>query len=64
MGVLRPPLYTMGDGFRGLPAFLTNNFAGNAREEFMDGIVQVKLLTKEEMEQAYKSCTQFLASHR
>ena len=54
----------MGDGFRGLPAFLTNNFAGNAREEFMDGIVQVKLLTKEEMEQAYKSCTQFLASHR
>ena len=30
----------------------------------MDGIVQVKLLNTEEMEQAYKSNTQFLALHR
>ena len=62
LGVLRPPLYTMGDGFRGLPAFLSNNFAGNAREEFMYGLVHLKLLTEKEMKQAFESYTQYQTS--
>ena len=62
LGILRPPLYTMGDGFRGLPAFLSNNFAGNAREEFMYGLVHLKLLTEKEMKQAFESYTQYQTS--
>ena len=64
LGVLRPPLYTMGDGFRGLPAFLTNNFAGNAREEFLHGLVHLKLLTEEQVNEALNSCTRYLAANR
>ena len=62
LGVIRPPLYTMGDGFRGLPAFLTNSFAGNAREEFMYALVQLKLLTEDEVKQALESCNNFKTS--
>ena len=62
LGIIRPPLYTMGDGFRGLPAFLTNNFAGNAREEFMYVLVKLKILIEDEVKQALDSCNQFRTS--
>ena len=52
----------MGDGFRGLPAFLSNNFAGNAREEFMYGLTHLKILAESEVTQAWESCKQFQAS--
>ena len=49
----------MGDSFRGLPAFLTNNFAGNAREEFMYALVKLDILSEDEMKKAFDSCNQF-----
>ncbi|KAK3602913.1 hypothetical protein CHS0354_039329 [Potamilus streckersoni] len=63
MGVLRPPLFTMGDGKRGLPAFLTNSFAGNAREELVYAIRHFKLLTDEDLEESLKKFEELMKSN-
>lgn len=60
LGVVRPPLYTMGDGFRGFPAFLTNNFAGNARHEFLHSLKHFKILSAEELDIAWNSAKKFI----
>ncbi|XP_078062889.1 U8 snoRNA-decapping enzyme isoform X1 [Mustelus asterias] len=44
MGIIRVPLYTLRDGFGGLPAFLTNTFIGNAKEQLLDALRSLKLL--------------------
>ncbi|XP_021374732.1 uncharacterized protein LOC110464043 isoform X2 [Mizuhopecten yessoensis] len=52
LGLIRPPLYTMGDNYRGLPAFLSNGFAGNARDELLTGLQYFKTHTAEEIQVA------------
>lgn len=59
LGVVRPPLFTMGDGYRGLPAFLSNSFAGNARQELLIGLQHFKLLSEDEIQEAVKSWLTF-----
>ncbi|XP_048775647.1 U8 snoRNA-decapping enzyme-like [Ostrea edulis] len=55
LGIVRPPLFTMGDGYRGLPAFLSNSFAGNARQELLIGLQHYKLLPEDEIQKAVNS---------
>ncbi|KAL3852422.1 hypothetical protein ACJMK2_016064 [Sinanodonta woodiana] len=62
MGVIRPPLFTMGDGKRGLPAFLTNSFAGNAREELVYAIRHLKLLTDTDLQESLKEFEELMKS--
>jgi len=54
-GIVRVPLFTMGDGLRGFPAFLANQFAGNARDELIRGLLASKLFTEEDMAVALKA---------
>jgi hypothetical protein len=49
----------MGDGYRGLPAFLSNNFAGNARQELLIGLQHYKLLPEDEIQKAVNSWLSF-----
>ncbi|XP_071082217.1 U8 snoRNA-decapping enzyme-like [Haliotis cracherodii] len=58
-GIIRPPLFTMGDGIRGLPAFLANHFAGNAREELVMALSLSNLLSQEELQVALKASQTF-----
>ncbi|GFO42813.1 U8 snorna-decapping enzyme [Plakobranchus ocellatus] len=60
LGIIRVPLFTMGDGLRGFPAFLTNHFAGNAKSELITGLLAAKLFTEEEMEEALKVYRDFI----
>lgn len=48
-GTLRVPLFTMEDGFRGLPAFLCNTFAGNAGDQLLIFLASTKIMTVEEL---------------
>lgn len=61
MGVVRVPLFTMGDGLRGFPAFLGNQFAGNARSELLYGLEKAQLLSNEELKEAVHCCNKYLA---
>lgn len=45
MGILRVPLFTLTDGRRGLPNFLTNQFAGNAREQLRLALIKGNILS-------------------
>lgn len=49
----------MGDGYRGLPAFLSNSFAGNARQELLIGLQHYKLLPEDEIQKAVNSWLTF-----
>jgi U8 snoRNA-decapping enzyme len=49
LGIIRPPLYVQQNG-RGLPSFLRNNFAGNAKAQFLYGLISAGILNKEEVE--------------
>ena len=59
MGIVRPPIFMMGDGFRGLPAFLSNNYAGNARQELLIGLEHFNILTRAEITKAVDAWTEF-----
>uniref|UniRef100_A0A4W3GG17 U8 snoRNA-decapping enzyme n=1 Tax=Callorhinchus milii TaxID=7868 RepID=A0A4W3GG17_CALMI len=52
MGTIRVPLYTLRDGFGGLPAFLTNTFIGNAKEQLIYALRTLKLLSEEAIQTA------------
>lgn len=52
LGTVRVPLYTMGDGFRGFPTFLTNSFIGNARLQLLYSLKHLNILTDEEIKMA------------
>ena len=54
LGLLRVPLYILGDRRGGLPAFLENNFIGNARDQLIIGLHNEKLLSNEEMNEVLK----------
>ena len=58
LGSLRVPLFTMGDGHRGFPAFLTNQFAGNAKYQLLHGLKISKLLSEKELDQAVQASSQ------
>ncbi|GBN16545.1 U8 snoRNA-decapping enzyme [Araneus ventricosus] len=49
MGIFRVPMFTMRDGYRGLPAFLNNNFAGEAKNQLLNLILLRKLMTPQEV---------------
>ncbi|CAG0893517.1 unnamed protein product [Darwinula stevensoni] len=44
LGHIRVPLYVMGDGYRGFPTFLDNNFCGNARSQLLTSLKQRNIL--------------------
>ncbi|KAK9499324.1 hypothetical protein O3M35_002377 [Rhynocoris fuscipes] len=52
LGVLRVPLYTMGDGYRGFPAFLQNKFIGNAKYQLIESLKLLNIMSVEEIEKA------------
>jgi len=57
LGTIRVPLYTMGDGHRGFPAFLQNKFAGNARHQLLAGLRAAGLMSEGEITQAVSVAT-------
>ena len=50
LGLIRVPLYTRKRNNGGLPMFLKNNFAGNARENLLRTLAVKNILTAEEIE--------------
>ncbi|XP_051864974.1 U8 snoRNA-decapping enzyme isoform X3 [Pristis pectinata] len=52
LGIIRVPLYTLRDGFGGLPAFLTNTFIGNAKEQLVEALRKLRLLSEPELQAA------------
>lgn len=63
MGLIRVPLYTMDDGFRGFPAFLTNHFVGNAKQQLLHGLVKAGIMTQEEINKALASRPKLLTNN-
>ncbi|XP_066436883.1 U8 snoRNA-decapping enzyme-like [Eleutherodactylus coqui] len=52
MGLVRVPLYTLRDGFGGLPAFLSNNFIGNSKSQLLYGLRSLRLLREDQIQDA------------
>lgn len=52
LGVIRVPLYTMGDAYRGFPSFLRNNFAGNAKFQLIETLINLGIVNREYVLQA------------
>ncbi|XP_054859484.1 U8 snoRNA-decapping enzyme-like isoform X1 [Eublepharis macularius] len=52
MGLVRVPLYTMRDGVGGLPAFLSNTFIGNARDQLVHALETFQLVPREQLQKA------------
>ncbi|XP_059805502.1 U8 snoRNA-decapping enzyme isoform X3 [Hypanus sabinus] len=52
LGIIRVPLYTLRDGFGGLPAFLTNTFIGNAKEQLVEALRRLRLVNEPELQAA------------
>lgn len=52
LGTVRVPLYTMGDHYRGFPAFLKHNFIGCSREQLVAALSSLNILTPEEIQLA------------
>ncbi|XP_077335143.1 U8 snoRNA-decapping enzyme-like [Lithobates pipiens] len=52
MGLIRVPLYTLRDGFGGLPAFLSNNFIGNSKSQLLYGLRSLRLLREDHIQDA------------
>ena len=55
LGVIRAPLHTLGDGFRGLPVFLANKFAGNAKEQFLYTVHKLQIIPQDILATALKA---------
>nr|XP_018900102.1 PREDICTED: uncharacterized protein LOC109032434 [Bemisia tabaci]XP_018900103.1 PREDICTED: uncharacterized protein LOC109032434 [Bemisia tabaci]XP_018900104.1 PREDICTED: uncharacterized protein LOC109032434 [Bemisia tabaci]XP_018900105.1 PREDICTED: uncharacterized protein LOC109032434 [Bemisia tabaci] len=49
LGVIQVPLYTMGDGVRGFPTFLTHSFIGNSRMQLLISLKKLNILTEDEI---------------
>lgn len=45
LGNFRVPLYTMEGSYRGFPAFLRNNFAGNAKTQLLESLINLNILS-------------------
>ena len=46
---IRVPLYTRDRNNGGLPMFLKNNFAGNARDNLIESLVRFNVLSSDEV---------------
>ncbi|XP_054287088.1 U8 snoRNA-decapping enzyme isoform X2 [Macrosteles quadrilineatus] len=55
LGTVRVPLYTMGDGYRGFPTFLSNAFIGNSRLQLLQALRHLNILTDQEIQLAQKA---------
>jgi U8 snoRNA-decapping enzyme len=55
LGWVRVPLYTMQDGYKGLPAFLDHNFCGNSRDQLLIALEKTGILTPEEIQAALEA---------
>ncbi|CAH1400209.1 unnamed protein product [Nezara viridula] len=55
MGIMRIPLYTMIDGYRGFPAFLDNCFIGNSKEQLIYTLILKGIMTKEEIDKSLEA---------
>ncbi|XP_030048284.1 U8 snoRNA-decapping enzyme isoform X2 [Microcaecilia unicolor] len=55
MGLVRVPLYTLRDGFGGLPAFLCNNFIGSAKEQLLEALGCLGLMPQNKLEEAVRA---------
>jgi hypothetical protein len=49
----------MGDGYRGLPAYLSNSYAGNSRQELLIGLQHFKIMDEEDIEKAVEAWRTF-----
>lgn len=47
LGLVRVPLYTLHDGVGGLPAFLGNSFIGASRNQLLETLQDMGILTPE-----------------
>lgn len=56
LGVCRVPLYVMENNYHGLPAFLDNKFAGNAKDQLIESLVALDIMSIDEVENA-QSCS-------
>ncbi|KAK6176334.1 hypothetical protein SNE40_014637 [Patella caerulea] len=61
-GIIRPPLFTMGDNLRGFPAFLSNQFAGNSKEELLLALCATNIMTKDEIDIAVEAMKKHVQS--
>ncbi|THD20362.1 Nudix (Nucleoside diphosphate linked moiety X)-type motif 16 [Fasciola hepatica] len=52
LGIIRVPCYTMDDGFKGLPTFFNNRFAGNAKLQLILGLLKAEILSLDELTKA------------
>uniref|UniRef100_A0A8C8RS81 U8 snoRNA-decapping enzyme n=1 Tax=Pelusios castaneus TaxID=367368 RepID=A0A8C8RS81_9SAUR len=52
MGLVRVPLYTLRDGVGGLPTFLSNAFAGGAREQLLESLGILGLVPEAQLSEA------------
>lgn len=52
LGNFRVPLYTMGDSYRGFPAFLKNNFVGNAKGQLLQSLINLDILSSDSISMA------------
>ncbi|TFJ96587.1 plasma protease C1 inhibitor [Platysternon megacephalum] len=52
LGLVRVPLHTLRDGVRGLPTFLSNRFAGCAREQLLEALRVLRLVPEAELRRA------------
>ncbi|CAG0899316.1 unnamed protein product [Cyprideis torosa] len=55
LGTIRVPLFTMGDKYRGFPAFLDQNFVGNSRTQLLLGLEKSGLLSADDLKKAVDS---------
>ncbi|VVC35970.1 NUDIX hydrolase domain,NUDIX hydrolase domain-like,Zinc finger, C2CH-type,NUDIX hydrolase, conserved [Cinara cedri] len=49
LGTVRVPLYTLGDNYRGFPAFLEHKFIGCSRDQLLAALSSLNILTVEEI---------------
>ncbi|XP_043936302.1 U8 snoRNA-decapping enzyme-like [Protopterus annectens] len=55
MGLVRVPLYVLRDGFGGLPAFLSNTFIGNARDQLVHALRTLNLVREDRLRDAIRN---------
>ncbi|KDR21084.1 U8 snoRNA-decapping enzyme [Zootermopsis nevadensis] len=55
LGTVRLPLYTMGDGYRGFPAFLANSFVSVSREQLLYTLEYKSIMSIEEISKALRA---------
>jgi len=58
-GLTRVPLHTRPYGLKGLPRFLCNVFAGNARSQLLYGLQSAGLLNQREVQKALADADEF-----